>query len=240
MSFKPLYQGPVVYFVDSAGKRTSPNFFRKDAVDEFMAKCGNAEPSDPVTQRSIAKVRDVPNVMENPKMWFRACDVDGDNKLSRDEVISALKAQLPLDSRSIDVFKTDDAAWGKWDADRSGFIEFEEIMDAEKGLLKFIAEAFSRSADELPIPDLRVDRMGWYSRWDEDNSGELEFDEVLRAMTKTFNIDVAGVNQLREALQAVWVIFDGDGSGSVDKAEFLEPRDGLADTILATLGAPSR
>lgn len=36
--------------------------------------------------------------MEDPKTWFRVCDVDGDRRLSRDEVISALKAQLPLDA----------------------------------------------------------------------------------------------------------------------------------------------
>lgn len=34
--------------------------------------------------------------LEDPKTWFRICDVDGDRRLSRDEVISALKAQLPL------------------------------------------------------------------------------------------------------------------------------------------------
>ena len=34
--------------------------------------------------------------LKDPKTWFRICDVDGDRRLSRDEVISALKAQLPL------------------------------------------------------------------------------------------------------------------------------------------------
>ena len=55
---------------------------------------------------------------EDPKAWFRLCDADGDRKLSRDEVVSALKAQLPLDNKAIDKFRTDDAAWRMWDSDQ--------------------------------------------------------------------------------------------------------------------------
>ena len=33
---------------------------------------------------------------QDPKTWFRICDADGDRRLSRDEVVAALKAQLPL------------------------------------------------------------------------------------------------------------------------------------------------
>ena len=57
-------------------------------------------------------------VVQDPKAWFRLCDADGDRKLSRGEVVSALKAQLPLDNRAIDKFRTDDAAWHLWDADQ--------------------------------------------------------------------------------------------------------------------------
>ena len=45
---------------------------------------------------------------------------------------------------------------------RSGFIEYIEIMDEDKGLLKFVRDAFARAAVEAPIPDLRRDRDGWY------------------------------------------------------------------------------
>ena len=37
-------------------------------------------------------------------------------------------------------------------------------------------------------------------------------------------------------VQAIWSIFDTDGSGSIERGEFLRPNEGLADTILATLG----
>ena len=219
--------------------------------------------------------------------------------------MSALKAQLPLDNQAIDRFRTDDAAWRMWDADqspgcnlsassasrmfkwllgrvvgklRSGYIEYIEIMDEDKGLLKFVRDSFARAAHEAAIPDLRRDRDAWYrpampkeqvgcrsSRvcpaqngmdviirdtealaripvaygwvryWDEDGSGELEFEEVVRAFAKTFKIDVDAISQLRESLGAVWGIFDTDNSGAVDRHEFMAPNDGLADTVLATM-----
>lgn len=236
LSFKPLYQGPVAVFLDSGGKRVGPQFFRLDAAEAFLAQVGNSVPTCPVTHCRVARVQAVPSLLEDPKGWFRACDADGDKKLSREEVITALKAQLPLENRAIERFQADDAAWRSWDVDGSGYIEYIEIMDGDKGLLKFVRDSFSRSSDELPVPDLRKDREGWYRRWDEDNSGELDFEEVLRAFAKSFRIDVAGVSQLRESLQAVWVIFDTDSSGSVDRKEFMARNDGLADTVLATMG----
>merc|ERR1712039_1004797 len=215
--------------------RIGTQFYRLDAAEEFLASAGSGEAIDPVTQRCIAKLQIVPSIFNDPKNWFRACDADGDKKLSRDEVVAALKAQLPLDNRAIDRFRTDEAAWRTWDTDGSGFVEYKEIMDEDRGLLKFIRDAFAASAEEAPVPDLRRDRNAWYHRWDEDNSGELEFEEVLRAFAKSFNIDVNGITQLRETLSAVWPVFDIDGSGAVDKKEFMIPNDGLADTVLATM-----
>lgn len=90
---------------------------------------------------------------------------------------------------------------------RSGFIEYVEIMDEEKGLLKFIRDTFLKAEAERPVPDLRKDRDGWYRRWDEDGSGELEFEEVVRAFAKSFHVDVEGIAGLRENLRDVWCVF---------------------------------
>ena len=57
---------------------------------------------------------------------------------------------------------------------RSGFIEYVEIMDAEKGLLKFIRDTFLRAEAEKPVPDLRKDRDGWY-RWNDCWMGVVSF-----------------------------------------------------------------
>ena len=40
---------------------------------------------------------------------------------------------------------------------------------------------------------------------------------------------------MRGTIEAVWCIFDEDGSGCIERDEFLRPGDGLADTIIATV-----
>lgn len=231
LSFKPLHLGAVGVFLDASGRRVG-GFYRLEAAEAFLAGGGSR---CPVTEQPVARVREVPSILADPKAWFRICDADGDRRLSRDEVVTALKAQLPLDNDSIEKFLRDDAAWRMWDTDGSGFIEYTEIMDEDRGLLKFVRDTFSKAEAERPVPDLRTERHAWYRRWDEDGSGELEFEEVVRAFAKTFKIDVHGITELRATLRDIWCVFDTDGSGSIDKKEFMAPNDGLADTVLATM-----
>jgi len=233
--FEALYRGRLGVFLNSAGKRVGPQFFRYEAAEEWIAESNDITKECPVTHQPVASVALVPSILEDPKGWFRVCDVDGDRKLSRLEVVEALKAQVPLDNAALDRFVTNDAAWREWDADGSGFIEYVEIMDESKGLLGFIKSTFAGRQVDKPIPDIKKDRHGWYQRWDEDGSGELELEEVIRAFAKSFNIGVSGLAQLRESLRAVWPVFDVDGSGAVDKKEFLQPREGLCDTVIATM-----
>ena len=59
----------------------------------------------------------------------------------------------------------------------------------------------------------------------------------MRALVKTLRLstDAASVQQMRSTIDAIWGIFDTDGSGTTERREFLQA-DGLADTIVATLG----
>jgi hypothetical protein len=74
-----------------------------------------------------------------------------------------------------------------------------------------------------------------FEYFDEDASGTLEKGEVIRALIKTFRLssDLRKVEEMRSVVEAVWGMFDPDGSDSIDSGEFLA-RDGLADTIVAT------
>ena len=75
---------------------------------------------------------------------------------------------------------------------------------------------------------------------DEDDSGELDKEEVVRALLKTLALtgDPTRVQMMRSTVEAIWPVFDDDGSGTIDRQEFLKANDGLADTIIATMGAP--
>ena len=64
---------------------------------------------------------------------------------------------------------------------------------------------------------------------------------MTRALLKTFRLrdDLRQVREIRGVVDAVWSLFDADGDGRVDRNEFLA-RDGLAETIVASVGARRR
>mmetsp|Transcript_67018 Transcript_67018/g.160244 ORF Transcript_67018/g.160244 Transcript_67018/m.160244 type:complete len:123 (+) Transcript_67018:624-992(+) len=94
------------------------------------------------------------------------------------------------------------------------------------------------SKTKKAIPDIRTDKNAWFAFFDEDGSGALDQEEVVRGVVQTFKLssDLDRVRMLREILGAVWLEFDHDGGGTVDKKEFLAPGIGLADTLIATMG----
>ena len=58
-------------------------------------------------------------------------------------------------------------------------------------------------------------------------------------MIKTFELssnNLEQVRNMRDIVDAVWAVFDPDGSGSIDRREFLM-QDGLAETIVASSSA---
>ena len=68
---------------------------------------------------------------------------------------------------------------------------------------------------------------------DEDGGGELEKEEVVRALIKTFHLTVDKVDTIRSMLDSIWCLFDVDGDGGISRDEFGAP-DGLAETVLAS------
>jgi hypothetical protein len=89
-----------------------------------------------------------------------------------------------------------------------------------------------------PPPPPIQEKEKWFDYWDEDDSGELDLEEAVRALAKTFGLsdNLAKLRTIRDTVSAVWTIFDTDGGGGIDKFEFVQP-DGLADTIIASVGS---
>jgi Ca2+-binding EF-hand superfamily protein len=87
------------------------------------------------------------------------------------------------------------------------------------------------------VPDITAQPRMWFQFWDEDDGGTLCKNEVLRAIVKTFRIadnSVARTAAIFGSLDAMWPIFDTDGSGEIDINEFTET-DGLCDSLVASL-----
>ena len=88
--------------------------------------------------------------------------------------------------------------------------------------------------DGEPPPLSQPDQ--WFSFWDYDGSGDLTKNELRRALSKTFGLtgDVDKISAMGSTLDACWGVFDADGSGAIDRAEFSQP-GGLGETLAASL-----
>jgi len=239
--FEALCAASVGVFVGTDNKRTSQHFFNLAAAREWLA---SGTGMCPLTRKRIASVLEVPDIRVDPEGWFKAVDMDGDQRLSRLEIVECLKAQLPVDAAALDAAAADPEnwMWQAWDLDGSGYVERNELLHPQ-GLVAYVRSAFERAAvQNEAIPDIMSDKNAWYQYWDEDNSGALDKEEVVRALLKTFRMtsDQQRVQMMRNTIDAVWPIFDDDGSGTIEREEFLKPNDGLADTIVATLGLEVR
>jgi len=86
------------------------------------------------------------------------------------------------------------------------------------------------------VPDIALDRLAWFDHFDEERMQSLSQEGVVRGLIKTYELgsDLAQISQMRALVEAVWDVFDTEGTGRVSKKEFLKPGDGLADAIIAT------
>merc|ERR1719231_815085 len=108
-------------------------------------------------------------------------------------------------------------------------------MMGPHGLFFYVRDAFRSSGQAgNRVPDIRYSREAWFRYWDEDGSGNLDKDEVIRSFVKSFGMSssLEQIGMLRQLLDCLWVEFDPDGSGSVDYDELCRPQ-GLADFIIA-------
>jgi Ca2+-binding EF-hand superfamily protein len=164
-------------------------------------------------------------------------DIDGDGVLNQKEVLEIIQAQFPIDYKQAE--KLVPKLWAQWDQDGNGTIDFEELVDPEHGLVAYMRRHLRKrdvagSALGM-IPDILKNRREWFFYFDDDRSGTLERAEVERAFVITFSLgDPGKAATMREAVGAVWPIFDFDGSNSIEMDEFLQA-DGLADAICAAL-----
>ena len=205
----------------------------------FHRECASAlaVKSCPLCRRGFSRVRALPRLLAasdaaSLHRWFVAVDANGDGRLSKAEVLDALFSEVEADSRRLrrDV----DALWSRWDADANGFLDEREVTS----LFEFVSREYAPACARAPPPALdatAASRAAFFDHWDEDRNGTLDKEEVTRALLKTFGLAARGVTavaEMRETIDNVWCIFDPNGDGTIDRAEWLMP-DGLCEAVLA-------
>lgn len=233
----PLCESPCSVLTHR-GRRVCGHFFHSEPCAASLLRGHNGGMTCPICRKQYDGMMAIPDIEADPRGWFRAVDMDGDGKLSQNEVKEVLKALLPIDWRRLE--EALPALWTEWDRDGSGTIEQDELF----GLVQYVRQQLPRRAEPV-APDIQRDRAAWFAHFDEDASGALDKGELTRALIKTFRLssgrttpgsrarDLRKVEEMRQVIEAVWPIFDTDGSMSIETAEFVA-RDGLADTIIAS------
>jgi len=95
--FECLYEnGPAVLIVK--GKRVCRHFICKECANDLVTekdfKC-------PLCRTEFLGIEILPDIRQNPKGWFKACDQDGTGFLRRQELQDALTAILPIQQAQI-------------------------------------------------------------------------------------------------------------------------------------------
>mmetsp|Transcript_6205 Transcript_6205/g.8153 ORF Transcript_6205/g.8153 Transcript_6205/m.8153 type:complete len:300 (+) Transcript_6205:239-1138(+) len=210
-------------------KRTCQHIFHQDCAENLLTS------NCPLCEKAFRSITPLPRPEENAGRWFNMVDYDGNGKLTKEEVVNIFSAQLDIDAGKLR--ETLSNLWARWDMDGDGVITVEEMLKPKKGLLDFVLNARGLDKKSYGDPPKLNDTESFFAFWDEDGSGELEKEEVVRAIVKTYRldfIDLGRVVAVRSVVDAVWDIFDQDKSGGVSRDEFTR-RDGLGDSLAAQL-----
>lgn len=227
--FDSMHSEPSGVFANGSGKRVCPHFFHQRCATDL---CQRGNGTCPLCRAPFAKVLPVPKLEDDSRAWFKVVDLNGDGGLSKSEIKYVLLAQVPIDEVILE--EELNRNFARWDKNKDGVVRYDELMDANGPIAYLKAKA---ARQPTAVPDIKASKESWYRHYDEDSNGTLQQGEVVRGLIQTFRYghDAGRMEQIRSTVEAVWPIFDTDGSGSIDRQEFLKPGDGLADTIIATL-----
>ena len=133
----------------------------------------------------------------NAGKLFNQIDLNGDGKISEQELYQGLSKRLKSDTLEEDVKKI----FQNLDMDDSGTIEYEEFIRAAVTKEKFMGENVLRFA---------------FRFFDKDNSGKIEFEEI----EKIFKNSVTDQNNIESALSKIIYEVDSNRDGKISFREF--------------------
>ena len=189
-------------------------------------------------------MRQLPDLLRDPRLWFQLCDTDLGGSLDKQEVLEGLLAVLPVERARLE--KTINDNWSNWDTSGDGSIEQAEFIDPESGLKAFVVKNYnifrksSSTRERQPIPSLDVEPRKWFDYWDSNKSGTLERIEVTRAFIKTFCVTAWGdpivnrASDIGELALSLWDILGYSARAKLGFEEFIKPY-GLADQVIHNL-----
>ena len=256
--YDDLCSGRTAVFVKRDGvERTCKHYFHASCARELLEHCeqetksmrsnreieeedwqggeDSVRASCPICRVRVFGYVNVPSSQTNPNLWFNIVDIDSDGKVSASDLVTILRAQFLVDWRTIEK-KLMTEIWPRFDLNESGFISRDELLKAD-GLLDYLLKTFEQPKRRFRnCPNLELQPRKWFEYWDEDHSGTLDSEELIRALVKTFNLnaEIRSLRAMAESVRSVWGAFDQGDKGEITLDEFIAP-EGLAQSIVATM-----
>ena len=128
---------------------------------------------------------------------FNQIDLNGDGKISEDELYKALCTKIESDTLEEDIKKI----YKNLDMNDDGYIEYGEFVRAAVSKEKFMGENVLKFA---------------FRFFDKDNSGKITFEEI----EKVFKNSVTDKNNIEEALNKIIFEVDLNRDGKISFEEF--------------------
>jgi len=225
--FDDLHERPVAVLLSAQNRRCCRHYFHQSCLGELVAASIR---NCPLCRVSFCHVQPLPDIRRQPREWFKLVDFSGTMRLSRDEVLDALGAVLPVDVTLLEEALQNEL-WSRWDPRIEG-ICLEDFEDSSSGLLQWVLYKLpSAKLERASCPDLLAGKEAWFRYWDDDGKHALSQQALRRSLAKTFRLQVDDIDLLGEVLQEVWEEF-GLGERSASRSLFCEPGSGLADTVI--------
>ena len=225
-------------------KRSCPHYLHSICANSYKARLEvrNNRVACPVCYKRFTEVKALPDLLEDPRLWFQLCDTDLTGSLDKKEVLEGLLAVMPVERARLE--KSINGSWDQWDASGDGNIELAEFIDPKTGLKAFLVKNYNifrkaslANSEVKAIPSLDNDPKKWFEYWDYNRSGTLERIELARALIKTFCLTSWGdplihrAHDMSELALSVWDLLGYRPREKINFEEFMKPF-GLADQVI--------
>ncbi|VCX38693.1 unnamed protein product [Gulo gulo] len=162
------------------------------------------------------------NFGEKMKEFMQKYDKNSDGKIEMAERCLSCKSQRILTQmglilcppKHLHLLLSPLQAWRKYDTDRSGYIEANEL----KGFLSDLLKKANRPYDE---PKLQEYTQTILRMFDLNGDGKLGLSEMSRLLPvqENFLLKFQGMKLTSEEFNAIFTFYDKDGSGYIDENE---------------------
>jgi len=156
----------------------------------------------PAASSALAKFRRDHKSLKNAKDAFDSYDIDGDEEISHDELVSGMGGEYTANEIN--------AIFAMGDIDQDGkitFLEFAKIMmpSANDALTKFW-KCFSNIASVRQA----------FQKFDVDKDGQISRQEVVQGMSSS------GLKLTSSEIDTLFILGDRDNNGQIDFSEFAQ------------------